>query len=201
MGEPMPTSDENQPIRILHLSDIHFKASKAWDSEPVLRTLADFIKTEVEDGLAPDLVVFSGDLAFSGKADEYSLAQDWLENQLWPALPDGLPRDRLLLVPGNHDVDRSKVSRGVRSMQDGLLEARTQDDIAALLSDDDDRNNMLRRHTGYMDFVAGWYDTPQPLPWWERVIEINGARLHVAGLDSAWMCCGDEDRSRLLLGR
>src|SRR5262245_30372683 len=162
MGEPMPTSDENQPIRILHLSDIHFKVSKGWDSEPVLRTLASFVKTEVEAGLAPDLVVFSGDLAFSGKADEYALARDWLENRLWPALPDGLPRDRLLLVPGNHDVDRSKVSRGVRSMQDGLLEARIQDDITALLSDDDDRNNMLRRHAGYMDFVAGWYDKPQP---------------------------------------
>src|SRR5688500_7933817 len=86
-------------------------------------------------------------------------------------------------------------------MQDGLLNARTQDDIAALLGDDDDRNNMLRRHAAYMDFVAGWYGEPQPLPWWQRVIEINGARLHVAGLDSAWMCCGDEDRSRLLLGR
>jgi hypothetical protein len=88
--------------------------------------------------LAPDLVVFSGDLAFSGKAEEYNLARDWLENPLWPALPDGLPRDRLLLVPGNHDVDRDKVGRGVRAMQEGLLKARSQDDIAALLGDEDD---------------------------------------------------------------
>jgi hypothetical protein len=33
------------------------------------------------------------------------------------------------------------------------------------------------------------------------VIGIRGASLHFAGLNTAWMCCGDEDRSRLLLGR
>ena len=39
------------------------------------------------------------------------------------------------------------------------------------------------------------------LPWWRQSIEIRGTRLHLAGLDSAWMACGDEDRDRLLLGR
>ena len=158
-------------------------------------------EVEVEAGLAPDLVVFSGDLAFSGSTEEYSLARDWLENHLWPAFPSDLPRARLLLVPGNHDVDRSKVRTGVRSMQEGLLKAKSQEDIAALLGDEGERDIMLRRHAAYMNFVAGWYGEPQPLPWWERVIKIRSTRLHVAGLDSAWMSCSDEDRSRLLLSR
>lgn len=75
----------------------------------------------MRQGWQPDLVVFIGDLAFSGSAAEYALARNWLEEQLWPVLPKGLPRDRLLFVPGNHDVDRSKVGTGVRSMQEGLL--------------------------------------------------------------------------------
>jgi predicted MPP superfamily phosphohydrolase len=145
----------DEPIRILHLSDVHFRIGKAWDAEPVTRALARFIKAEVASGLLPDLVVFSGDLAFSGAAAEYAVARDWLENQLWPALPEGLPRDRLLLVPGNHDVDRGKVGIGVRAMQSGLLSAQTQQEIAALLSDEHDRDNMLGRHAAYMDFVAG----------------------------------------------
>ncbi len=86
-------------------------------------------------------------------------------------------------------------------MQEGLLNARTQGDIAALLGDDDDRRNMLRRHDAYLGFVTNWYGESQLLPWWQRVVEIRGTRLHVAGLDTAWMSCGDEDRSRLLLGR
>ena len=201
MVQPKQESMPDAPIRILHLSDVHFRVGKRWDAEPVTRALARFINAEVASGLVPDLVVFSGDLAFSGAAEEYALARDWLENELWPALPEGPPRDRLLLVPGNHDVDRRKISRGVRAMQDGLLAARTQDEVAALLSDEHDRNNMLRRHAAYMDFVAGWYGKPQLLPWWQRMVEIRGTRLHITGLDTAWMSCGDDDRSRLLLGR
>ena len=199
----MPTKQPDyKPIRILHLSDVHFRASKAGDADPVLGAFADFVKKDVKDeGLAPDLVVISGDLAFSGRDEEYALARGWLDGQLWPALPSRMQRHRLLLVPGNRDVDRSTVSPGVRSMQDGLLNKRTQADIAALLGGDHDRDNMLRRHAAYMEFVAGWYGEPQPLPWWQRVIEIRGTRLHVVGLDTAWMSCGDEDRGRLLLGR
>jgi predicted MPP superfamily phosphohydrolase len=130
-------SMSDQPIRILHLSDVHFRVGKGWDADPVLRSLARFVRSEVKAGLAPDLVVISGDLAFSGIAEEYALARDWLETQLWPALPDGLARDRLLLVPGNHDVDRTKVGKGVRWIQDGLLNACSQDDIATLLGDDE----------------------------------------------------------------
>ncbi|HRD68232.1 MAG TPA: metallophosphoesterase [Candidatus Competibacter sp.] len=197
----MPTRNDDQPIRILHLSDIHFTAGKAWDADPVLRALARFIKTDVEAGLAPDLVAITGDLAFAGTSDEYGLARDWLDKQLWPALPDNFSRDRLLLVPGNHDVDRSLVSSGARLMQDGLLSKQDQNGIATLLQDDDERKIVLKRHAAYLEFLGGWLGEAQPLPWWQRSIEIRGVRLHVAGLDSAWMAYGDEDRGRLLLGR
>ena len=197
----MPTRNQHRPIRLLHLSDIHFTAGKAWDADPVLRALARFIAQEVKGGLIPDLVVITGDLAFAGTADEYRLARDWLDNQLWPALPDGFPRDRLLLVPGNHDVDRRQVGSGARHIQDGLLVKQTQDGIATLLKDDDERKIVLKRHAGYLEFLGGWLGEPQLLPWWQRRIDIRGTRLHVAGFDSAWMACGEADRGRLLLGR
>lgn len=65
----------NQPIRILHLSDVHFRVGKGWDAEPVLRELAGFVEREVADGLVPDLVVFSGDMAFSGSEAAYELVR------------------------------------------------------------------------------------------------------------------------------
>ena len=195
----------DERIRILHLSDFHFKASKKWDADPVLRELARFIKREVERGLAPDLVAITGDLSFSGKADEYALAQEWLENQLWPAVGN-LPRDRLLLVPGNHDVDRKEVDfvaeavQG-RLLQNGLDSSRSQAQIAEVLDKPTQREVVLKRHAAYLAFVEGWLGQPQALPWWQRAIEIRGCRVHVAGLDSAWMACGNDDRGRLLLGR
>jgi hypothetical protein len=183
----MPTQNQNQPIRFLHLSDIHFTAGKAWDADPILRALARFIAQEVKGGLIPDLVVITGDLAFAGTADEYRLARDWQDNQLWPALPDGFPRDRLLLVPGNHDVDRRRVGQGVRHIQDGLLATSSQDAIAGLLKDDGEREVALKRHAAYLDFHGDWLGEVQPLPWWWRRIEIDGTHLHVAGLDSTWL--------------
>ena len=197
----MPTRDTDRPIRLLHLSDVHLQAAKGWDADPVLRALARYIGEEVKAGLAPDLVVITGDLAHAGTAEEYALARTWLDTQLWPALPADLSRDRLALVPGNHDVDRSRVGRMARLTQNGLLRGGSQDDIADVLSNDDERRILLERHTAYLDFVAEWLGQPQALPWWQRVIEVRGTRLHVAGLDSAWMACGDEDRGRLLLGR
>lgn len=197
----MPNTIPDQQIRLLHLSDLHFTAGQSWDADPVLRALAQFIGKEARMGLTPDLVIITGDLAFAGKAEEYQLAQSWLEQELWPALKVDLPRDRLLLVPGNHDVDRSQVGQGVRHIQNGLLKAQTQEEIASLMKDENERQFLLKRHAAYLEFYRGWLSESQTLPWWQRSIEIRGQRLHVAGLDSAWMACGDEDRGQLLLSR
>jgi hypothetical protein len=106
-----------------------------------------------------------------------------------------------VLVPDNHDVDGTAVGRGVCHMQKGLLEEGSQEAIAELLQNDDERRSLLKRHAGYLDFYGTWLGQPQALPWWQRLIEIRGQRLHIAGLDSAWMACSDDDRGRLLLGR
>jgi predicted MPP superfamily phosphohydrolase len=196
----MPETNINSPIRLLHLSDIHFRAGKSWDQEPVLRDLTQFIADEAQKGLTPDLVVITGDLAFAGMVDEYQLAQDWLE-KFWQVLPVDFPRNHLLLVPGNHDVNRKHVSTSVQFIQNGLLAENSQNTIAELLKGGDERDLVFKRHAAYLDFLGKWLGEPQPLPWWQRVIEIRGTRVHVAGLDSAWMAWREEDRSHLLLGR
>jgi DNA repair exonuclease SbcCD nuclease subunit len=194
----------NTPVRLLHLSDVHFHARAQWDADPVLRALVRYLADEVCNGLAPDLVVITGDLAFAGRQDEYALARAWLED-LWRVLTTDptapLPQDRLLLVPGNHDVDRDRVDAVARMVQHGLLTGQDQDQIAAVLDSPDQRGTLLKRHAAYLAFYAAWLGLPQPLPWWQRRIDIRGQSLHIAGLDSAWMAHGDTDRGRLLLGR
>ncbi|AUB85656.1 SUMF1/EgtB/PvdO family nonheme iron enzyme [Candidatus Thiodictyon syntrophicum] len=212
-------NDDASPIRLLHLSDIHFRADTAWDSDPVLRDLARFIAGEVRQGLVPDLVAVTGDLAFSGKADEYRRAPqqpddqaddrprvtawDWLTDELWPALaPDPsrpLPHERLLLVPGNHDADRGQVDLIARLVQQGLLGAADQAQLATVLADPIQGAVLFKRHAAYLAFYGAWLGTPHTLPWWQRSIQIRGQRLHLAGLDSAWMACDDQDYGRLLL--
>jgi formylglycine-generating enzyme required for sulfatase activity len=202
---PPRPQDKPSPIRLLHLSDPQFRADHAWDADPVRRALARFIGEEVRAGLVPDLVVITGDLAFMGTAAEYALARDWLDRVLWPLLHDAagtaLPRDRLLLVPGNHDTDRARIGRTTRHVQDGLLAEGSQDAVAEILGDADEREGLLRRHRDWLTFHADWLGTPQALPWWQRTLTLKGQQVHLAGLDSAWMSSGDQDRGRLLLGR
>jgi len=105
------------------------------------------------------------------------------------------------MVPGNHDVDRSKVDDVANMVQVGLLNKENQNDIASILGDTGQREVLLKRHAAYLGFYGKWLGEAQNLPWWQRPIGVRGQRLHIAGLDSAWMACGDNDRNNLLLGR
>ncbi|WP_295432699.1 metallophosphoesterase [uncultured Thiodictyon sp.] len=191
------------PVRILHLSDLHFSTRSRWDSDPILCALARFIAADVTDnGLHPDLVVITGDLAQSGKPKEYGLARQWLDD-LWPRLtPDPaapLDRDRLLLVPGNHDVDWDLIEPGARDAHQAMLDAKDQKEITSRLDPKSvTRNLLLKRHAAYLKFYGHWLGQRQTLPWWQRSIPIRKQRLHVAGLDSAWLAEHDDD-SHLLL--
>ncbi len=201
----MASETDPGPVRILHLSDMHFRAGRAWDSDPVLRALTRRIAAEARAGLVADLVALTGDLAFSGTGEDCVLARHWLEHELWPVLtPDParpLARDRLLLVPGNHDTDRARVGPGVPLIQDGLLKAASQDAVAEVLGDEGTRGLLLGRHQDYLACYDAWLGRPESRPWWQRTLTIRGQRLHLAGLDSAWMSRGDTDRGCLLLGR
>lgn len=199
----MAATSPDSLVRILHLSDFHFSTRSQWDSDPILRALARFIAEDIaQNNLYPDLVVITGDLAQSGQRKEYDLARQWLD-ALWPCLsPDParpLARDRLLLVPGNHDVDWDLIEPGARDAHQALLDTRTQEAITDRFKGKTTRDLLLKRHTAYLKFHGAWLGHRQALPWWQHSLTINGQRLHIAGLDSAWLAGGDDD-SRLLLG-
>lgn len=102
------------PVRaltFLHLSDLHFgqargEASQHFDQERVTRLLLNDIVSVADKLGAPDAVLVTGDIAFSGQDHEYVAAMDWLEH-LCKTLR--VETDRLWLVPGNHDVNRREV--------------------------------------------------------------------------------------------
>ena len=95
---------------ILHLSDFHFKSGNlyAFDRDLVLEPLLEKIKDIVKEAAwRPEIVLCTGDVAYSGIPEDYALAEEWF-NRLLEIV--GLKRERLLVVPGNHDIDISKLS-------------------------------------------------------------------------------------------
>lgn len=199
---------QEEPIRILHLSDIHFGSDQSLSMKSVFRELVDFICEDAQSGMIPDLVAITGDLVQTGKPEEYKKAFEWLKNNLWKKLakysPEGdLPRNRLLLVPGNHDVDRSLVSDDAREKQIELIKKKSPDSVWEFLKKRDESSFMLDRQTAYLKHYNEWLDASDRLifPWWERKFMIKNQSIHIAGLNSAWMCYGNKDRGKLLLGR
>ena len=70
---------------LVHLSDVHFGRT----DDAVVAAIVPFIH-----GLAPDVVVVSGDLTQRAKPDQFRAARAFL---------DSLPKPQIV-VPGNHDV-------------------------------------------------------------------------------------------------
>jgi len=200
-GQGKSSSDD--PIRILHLSDFHFSAKRCWDSDSVLARLTEAIAEMVSGGLAPDVVAITGDIAHKGCAEDYEQARRWIDDKLRPVLPRRFPPDRILIVPGNHDVDREAVNLTARAVQSELSVGVDQDAIAEVLQDPEQRDVLLKRHNAYMDFANALRKAADALdvPWWSTTLKLRGQRVHVAGLCSSWTSWCDEDDAKLLVGR
>lgn len=94
-------------ITLLHLSDPQFGAKHRFYGEAPdnlfsrLRDDVEFMRER--HGLVPDLILVTGDLVETGKPAEFKQFQSFAA-----ALTDyfALPRRRLVVIPGNHDVNR-----------------------------------------------------------------------------------------------
>jgi predicted MPP superfamily phosphohydrolase len=189
-----------RPVRVLHLSDLHFSAKTAWDSGTVLgRLAADVGSLRAEVGEL-HLVVVTGDIANFGTADEYAQATAWLTGPL--ATAAGVNASKIRVVPGNHDVHRASISRTARMVADGLLrDPDPQQAIAEVLSDPNERAPLLARQSAYLTF-AQTFHPGLTAPWWsESLPDLQGLTVHLAGLNSAWLSASDADRGNLVLSR
>lgn len=98
-------------MNILHLTDFHFsgKLNSKFDQKKISDAIIKKLKSQ---DIIPDYIFFTGDLVNSGsKLSDFSDAHNIL---IQPILDEfKIPIDNLFYCPGNHDVDRSKVSNAV----------------------------------------------------------------------------------------
>ena len=128
------------------------------------------------------------------------VAKEWLLGRLLPTVQ--LSSERLVIIPGNHDVDRRQVSRAAHALHRDLLKTGRQEDIAQVVGDPRDRIVLLARHDAFVAFMnelnvgARIWD----VPWGAVTMTVRGFRVHVAALCSSWLSSGDADKGSLLLG-
>lgn len=99
--------DLNEPIDIIHLTDLHF-GKVNWDVGSLISLR--MARTNLNLGKA-DFLAITGDIADKGVPQQYSQAKEYFEalsnNQILVRSELGLPRDRVFVCPGNHDFCRT----------------------------------------------------------------------------------------------
>ena len=190
------------PLNLLHLSDIHFQYR-------VDGTIHD-LDHDVRNELAIDLqqvvnqfgnihgIVVTGDVAFAGKSADYEAAQAWLSSLCRRV---GCDAEHVWVVPGNHDVDRARLTPLVQTVQDSIQKAdpRDLDDrIRQFTHDDPSGTAVLERPlSAYYKFSSLYGCKPQPgnLAWTYDLPLDMGYTLRLVGLNSALVSNAADDKA------
>ncbi|MDH3347743.1 MAG: hypothetical protein OEM02_06550 [Desulfobulbaceae bacterium] len=80
-------------LQLLHLSDLHIRMDQGFDRSLVLDPLLERLDNDFKKGFTPELVLVTGDIAFSGLQAEYEEAKKFLTDLLETLK---LPEKRLL---------------------------------------------------------------------------------------------------------
>lgn len=217
-------------LRILHLSDLHIgkeRPENAYRVERVMGEAWDRNLTEIRKDGEIDLVCFTGDLAQSGRADQYHRLKDVIRNVQARV---ECPLQRFFCVPGNHDIDREIEKSTWRKFRPALANAphafsdwfaenpppvppatgrkKTKSRAPAGFRDAA-RDALLARQRAYRDFLVdtglahllpGQAGNPHPRLGYRHTLDLGlGAPLHIIGFDSAWLAGDDNDASKLHL--
>ena len=183
-------------ITWLHISDFHIRSGDPYDRDVVLRALVKSVADFRKQKRFPDLIFATGDIAYSGKTDEYKLATKFFDDLLDAA---GLKKNRLFIIPGNHDTDRNFGIGLART-----LESREQSDAyfgpavpKPHLSQK--LGAFLQWHNEYLKGVRVMPEDSTCGP--TEAVEIRGHKIGVLPINSAVFCQDDNDHDKLLIGR
>ena len=190
-------------VTFVHLSDIHFGQETGGAivvhddvKERLIEDVTCVAKT-LENGRATGIIV-TGDIAFGGRDDEYREAGDWLDKVADAA---GCERHDIQVVPGNHDIDRAKITELTR-LALAAIETGGDCTLDRILASNEDRELLFLRFSAYRPFAAGYrcpLNTDAALE--ERVAELApGRAIRFVRMNSALTCSVDNEKGKLLLG-
>lgn len=179
-------------MRILHLSDIHFRAPQCLNPEqdrdrPYRTRLERHLVTQVAKLGPIDAIMVGGDIAFKGDPQEYEVARKWL---LDLAAMCGCDSASIWVVPGNHDVDR-KICEDAPTMNAHAMVFQASDEdrlwmLERQLGHNETAQALFRGHTAYNDFAAKMSCQVYPGHlYWKQERELgHGVMLRIHGLTS-----------------
>ena len=184
------------PAIFVHLSDIHFGQERDdrvhihGDVKQQLIVDARDVISKIAGGSADGILV-TGDIAQSGQWSEYEEAARWLDEL---ASNIGVGIHCVQMVPGNHDLDRSKLSFAGQQILDHIREGGAPE-YEAILNNPTDRAALFARFEDYDRFSFGYNCPLNSEEAYASDMEISlapGRTIRFIRLNSSLLCHGKE---------
>ncbi len=203
----------SSPLTWLHLSDTHIGNTRhRWDSDRIMKGIPSDLRTiQQNHDIRPDFVFFTGDIAF-GEVSGSPLTQQYDEvlrflDSVKGAFSPPISCEAVFLVPGNHDVNRAAATPDQAEWLDALIDAGSSSvsKIADLMrSGNRQWERYMERLSEYGSFLQrGGFthllEDPDRLIYAIRR-NVRGVEVGIAGLNSAWSACRDQEKAKLWLG-
>ena len=185
-------------IRYLHLSDFHV-GKDDYAQRKIFKAILDHVREKQADGWVPDLVFITGDIANRGQASEYDIFNYEFLAELETIFGNDW-QGKIFAVPGNHDVDRSRVKfldREAMGTQDAMVFDVTPE------SQSTRQTFVLSGVQAYIEndeshAAENWLDTPTGT--FTEIVDIHGVSLGIVGINTAWLSKDDKDKGNLTPG-
>lgn len=191
----------------IHLSDIHFGQEKGGAvvyhddvKEQVIRHVRTVVADRARSEAAPITgIIVTGDIAYSGLESEYDRAAEWLRRL---AVVAGCEQTDVQVVPGNHDIDRKRISTSAKLLFERVI-SEGQAGLDECLLKEMDREVLYERFTDYRPFAYGYgckLDQEGGRAGEKRFQLAPGRTLCFSGLNSALLCKAKDKPGELILG-
>lgn len=184
-------------LSILHLSDFHFNTKINCESVFRIKQITDAIYEEImiADCL---LVIGTGDLAYSGQKEEYTIFNEFAEKLKSTIININSNIDvYFFLVPGNHDCNFAQ-DLSVRNV---LLKNISENDITDKLIE-----IISSVQHNYFEFQKEFMKGQERINFkrfssicWNHDIEVGDKRVRITCINSAWMSELNEHYGKIII--
>lgn len=191
-------------MRIIHLSDIHFNMKEIKEIENFIINplIADLKEKNEEKSI--DAIFITGDLLLKGGEGKIDEGFENFNEKFIKVFEEelGVTKDKIFLIPGNHDIDRTIVNK---YMESGLKHnLTTTNEVNSFI----DKNNCeeINRILSFKKFEETFYSNyekdKKQLSNFESnfIFYYQGKSIGISCLNTAWRCYGNDDSGNLILG-
>lgn len=180
-------------LGVLHISDIHIKNS----TDKVLEVGSSIAKACYATAHQSDsfAIIITGDIAFSCKKEEYSLAKVFfgaikkeIESEIGQTI-------EIFLSPGNHDCNLKPESEGRTIIIEQIVKDPTKANSKGLVSD---CTAVQSEFFKFQDCITTLTPVYSDSLWKEYELNVKGSVIRISSLNAAWMSRLPEPQGQLV---